>query len=286
MQFDFGQNWSEFARVALTRERVDRAQEEFATLLAGVEFSNAAFLDIGFGQGLTLLSAARRGARAVGCDINPKCRSALATSATWFPDVTVDAIPIIEGSILDDATVKSLRAASPNGDGRFDVVHSWGVLHHTGDMRSAIHNAASLVRPGGHFVLAIYNRHWSSPAWTAIKWFYCKSPRWLQRAMIAAFAPVIWIAKLAVTGRNPARQERGMDFYYDVVDWVGGYPYEYASADALRAQVEALGFDCLRWRAAEVPTGCNEFVFIASGARSEPKASEVHQARGGMTPTR
>jgi len=262
MQFDFGQNWSEFARVALTRERVDCAQQEFAALLAGVELANATFLDVGFGQGLTLLSAARRGSRVVGCDINPKCREALATSATWFPDVDASTIPIVEGSILDDAVVAALRAAAPDGDGCFDVVHSWGVLHHTGDMRTAIRNAASLVRPGGHLVLAIYNRHWSSPAWTAIKWLYCKSPQWLQRAMIAAFAPLIWLAKLAVTGRNPARQERGMDFHYNVVDWVGGYPYEYASVDELRAQVEALGFQCLRFRAAEVPTGCNEFVFV------------------------
>lgn len=262
MQFDFGQNWSEFAREALTRERVDGAQQEFAVLLAGVELSNATFVDIGFGQGLTLLSAARGGARAVGCDINPKCRAALETSATWFPDVKVGAIPIVEGSILDDATVAALRAASPSGDGQYDVVHSWGVLHHTGDMQTAIRNAASLVRPNGHFVLAIYNRHWSSPAWTAIKWLYCKAPSWLQRVMIVAFAPVIWLAKLAVTGRNPARQDRGMDFHYNVIDWVGGYPYEYASPDELRAQVEALGFRCLRWRAAEVPTGCNEFVFV------------------------
>ena len=260
-QFDFGQNWSDFARDALTRERVDRAQEEFSALLAGVELQNASFLDIGFGQGLTVLSAARHGARVVGCDINPKCREALHTSATWFPDVAAGAIPIVEGSILDDAVLAALRAASPSGDGRFDVVHSWGVLHHTGDMHTAIRNAASLVRPGGHLVLAIYNRHWSSPVWKAIKWLYCQSPAWLQRAMIAAFSPVIWVAKLAVTGRNPARQERGMDFHYNVIDWVGGYPYEYASIDELRAQVEALGFNCLWWREAEVPTGCNEAVF-------------------------
>jgi SAM-dependent methyltransferase len=262
VQFDFGQNWSEFARAALTRERVDHALQEFATLLSGVPLADAAFVDIGFGQGLVLLAAAQHRARVVGCDINPKCRDALATSATWFPSVATDAIPIVEGSILDDAVVAALRAASPNGDGLFDVVHSWGVLHHTGDMRRAIRNAASLVRPGGHFVLAIYNRHWSSPAWSAVKWIYCRSPWWLQRVLIVLLKPVIWLAKLLVTGRNPTRQERGMDFHYNVVDWVGGYPYEYASIDELRAQVEALGFECLRWRAAEVPTGCNEFVFV------------------------
>jgi 2-polyprenyl-6-hydroxyphenyl methylase/3-demethylubiquinone-9 3-methyltransferase len=264
VQFDFGQNWREFARVALTRERVDRALQEFAELLAGVPLANAAFLDVGFGQGLVLLAAARNRARVVGCDINPKCRDALASSATWFPDVAAGAIPIVEGSILDDGVVAALRAASPNGDGQFDVVHSWGVLHHTGDMRRAIRNAASLVRPSGHFVLAIYNRHWSSPAWSAVKSVYCRSPRWLQRGLVAVLKPIIWLAKLLVTGRNPERQERGMDFHYNVIDWVGGHPYEYASVGELRAQVEALGFECLRWRAAEVPTGCNEFVFVRS----------------------
>jgi 2-polyprenyl-6-hydroxyphenyl methylase/3-demethylubiquinone-9 3-methyltransferase len=261
MQFDFGQNWQEFARVALTPERVGDAQREFAALLEGVPLEQAAFLDIGFGQGLGLLSATRLGVRPVGCDINPKCREALRISAAFFPDLDQGAIPIVVGSILDATVVAALRAAAPGGGGSYDVVHSWGVLHHTGDMRTAIRNAASLVRPGGHLVLAIYNRHWSSPVWTAIKWSYCKAPRWLQRAMVAAFVPIIALAKWAVTGRDPRRQQRGMDFYYDVIDWVGGYPYEYASIDELRLFVETLGFRCLRWRAAEVPTGCNEFVF-------------------------
>jgi 2-polyprenyl-6-hydroxyphenyl methylase/3-demethylubiquinone-9 3-methyltransferase len=83
----------------------------------------------------------------------------------------------------------------------------------------------------------------------------------MQRFLVLLFVPVIWLAKLAVTGRDRASKTRGMDFYYDVIDWVGGYPYEYASIAELRALVEPLGFECLRWRAAEVPTGCNEFLF-------------------------
>ena len=261
MQFDFGQNWQDFARAALTRERVERAEREFAALLEDVPLENASFLDIGFGQGLSLLSAARHGCRVFGCDINPKCQEALRTSAAWFPEIELDAIRIVVGSILDDGVVRELRATTASGDGLYDVVHSWGVLHHTGNMRAAIRNAASLVRPGGHLVLAIYNRHWSSPTWTGIKWLYCKAPRWLQRTMVYAFMPVIWLAKQWVTGRDPTHQERGMDFYYNVIDWVGGYPYEYASIAELRALVEPLGFECLRSRSAEVPTGCNEFVF-------------------------
>jgi 2-polyprenyl-6-hydroxyphenyl methylase/3-demethylubiquinone-9 3-methyltransferase len=128
-------------------------------------------------------------------------------------------------------------------------------------MAKAIAHAASLVSPGGHFVLAIYNSHWSSQAWLAIKWSYVRSPRWLQRLFVAALFPIIYMAKWIVTGENPKKQERGMDFFYDVVDWVGGYPYEYASIDQMRGLVEALGFETVKVCPSRVPTGCNEFVF-------------------------
>ena len=95
MQFDFGQNWTDFARAALTGERVEAAQKEFAALLEGVPLRDASVLDVGFGQGLSLLSAARSGSRALGCDINPKCRDALRVSAAWFPEVEPSRIPIV-----------------------------------------------------------------------------------------------------------------------------------------------------------------------------------------------
>ena len=44
-------------------------------------------------------------------------------------------------------------------DGFFDVVISNGVLHHTGDCRGAFHRISRLVRPGGHFVVGLYNAY-------------------------------------------------------------------------------------------------------------------------------
>jgi 2-polyprenyl-6-hydroxyphenyl methylase/3-demethylubiquinone-9 3-methyltransferase len=52
-----------------------------------------------------------------------------------------------------------------------------------------------------------------------------------------------------------------MDFGYDVVDWIGGYPYEYASIDEITGFVTRLGFIDERVIPAQVGTGCNEFVF-------------------------
>ena len=258
-QFDFGGNWSDFSDNAATRERTAQARAQFANLVEGIELRGATFLDIGFGQGFSLLSARSLGARAVGCDINPKCHEVIERNRALFPEALGE-IPLQVGSILDDPIVSALRARPEHGAMGYDVVHSWGVLHHTGDMRKAIAHAASLVRPGGHFVVAIYNRHWSSPAWVAIKATYVHSPRWLQRALVGALYPVIWLAKLAVTRRNPKAMDRGMDFYYDVVDWVGGYPYEYATVEEM-ARLVGPDFTLVRSIPAKVPTGCNEMVF-------------------------
>jgi len=256
--FDFGENWSEFSEHALTPARVAQARADFAALLADVPLQGKAFLDIGFGQGLSLLTAASLGGVVHGCDLNPKCAGVLLRNRRYFPEVASNP-PVTVGSILDERVLATLKAAGP-ADG-FAVVHAWGVLHHTGNMDQAIRAAAGLVAPGGHLVLALYNRHWSSSGWRMIKWSYVHSPRWLQRSLIGICYPIIYLAKWLVTGKNPKRQERGMDFYYDVVDWVGGYPYEYASRNEIAAQLTTLSFALVKFLPARVPTGCNEYVF-------------------------
>jgi 2-polyprenyl-6-hydroxyphenyl methylase/3-demethylubiquinone-9 3-methyltransferase len=256
--FDFGQNWKEFSEHALTPERFQQARTHFDELMQGVEIDGKSFIDIGFGQGLALLCSMLSGARAFGLDINPKCREVFAFNrARFLQDEGKDA-RVAVGSILDRAVLHEVHGWAPGG---FDIVHSWGVLHHTGAMWTAIENAASLVAPNGHLVLAIYNRHWSSRAWTLIKKTYVRAPGWIQALLNWLFVPVIYLAKLIATRRNPLRKERGMDFYYDVVDWIGGFPYEYASRDEIERIVTAHGFTLERFVPCNVPIGCNEFVF-------------------------
>jgi len=261
MQFDFGKNWADYSAIALNAERASQAQEAFAALLApagGV--AGKSFLDIGFGQGLSLLSAKAAGGRVLGVDINPTCEEVLRRNLAYFPSCEHASVPVVIGSILDDRTVQRIREASPDR-GMFDVVHSWGVLHHTGDMRRAAQNAASLVKSGGHLVVALYNRHWSSRMWWIVKYIYCRLPADFQTPLVRVLLPVIYMAKWLVTKGDPRKQARGMDFYFDVVDWVGGYPYEYASKYEVLALFEPLGFRCVKFSPSQVPTGCNEFVF-------------------------
>jgi 2-polyprenyl-6-hydroxyphenyl methylase/3-demethylubiquinone-9 3-methyltransferase len=128
-------------------------------------------------------------------------------------------------------------------------------------MWNAISNVSKCVAPSGILVLAIYNKHITSPAWKSIKWIYNQVPRAAQRSMILLFAGIIYIAKFLVTRSNPLKKERGMDFWFDVIDWVGGYPYEYAASREVERFVTRDGFELRRFAAASVPTGCNEFVF-------------------------
>ena len=256
-QFDFGQNWKNFSKNKLDEQKIKQAQNDFIELVKGIELKNKTFIDIGFGQGLGLLTSAKLGAEPVGVDINKKCEETLELNKVHFPELKEVNIPVIVGSVLDKEILQQIR----NTYKTYDVIHSWGVLHHTGNMWKAIDNCCQLINPTGKFILAIYNKHWSSKPWYYIKKLYNYSPGIIKRLMVYFFYVVIFLAKFLVTFKNPLKKDRGMNFYYDVVDWIGGYPYEYASKNQVVSYMQIKGFDLIRYRAAEVPTGCNEFIF-------------------------
>ncbi|MBI4947478.1 MAG: methyltransferase domain-containing protein [Bacteroidetes bacterium] len=266
MQFDFGKNWDDFSKNALTADSISQAKEHFDKLFSGIDIIGKSFVDIGFGQGLSLLIASEKGAKTVGCDINPKCKNVLEKNLVFFRDTKIDAVQTIIGSILKSEIVDVIKNCSPDREtSQYDIVHSWGVLHHTGKMWKAIDNSMQLVEKDGWYIIAIYNKHWSSGLWNAIKWFYNISPGFLKWFMIKIFYVIISIAKFIVTGKNPFTQVRGMSFYYDIIDWLGGYPYEYASVDEIKNYIEKQGFRLIRFNMPATPTGCNEFVFQKKG---------------------
>lgn len=249
--FDFGVNWQDFSR-QIGPEKIEAAAQSLRFLLQREDLKDLSFLDVGCGSGLFSIAAFRLGAsRVVGIDINSLC---ISVSEQNRRNLAPQAqITFLQGSILDKDLLISL--------GNFDVVYAWGVLHHTGAMWPSIRLVAERVAPDGQLALAIYNRHVTSPLWRKIKRFYNRIPSLGQQAMIVGFAGVIYIAKFLVTRRNPLEKQRGMDFWHDVVDWVGGYPYEYAAPQEVEAFVRSLGFDLQNFVPAQVPTGCNEFVF-------------------------
>ncbi len=249
--FKFGENWASFSR-DLDEARIEEAMESLRNLFGENGMEDKSFLDIGCGSGLFSIAAARLGARPVlGIDADPVSVVTSENNAVrWAKNFPATSFRQL--SVLDIEQMKTL--------GTFEIVYSWGVLHHTGDMTMALHNAAQRVASQGIFMIAIYNRHWSSLPWKFIKWLYNHVGSVGQKLLIWTFAPIIFFAKWIVTLRNPLRMERGMDFLHNIIDWVGGYPYEYASIQELTVTLESLGFEILNVFPAKVPTGCNEFV--------------------------
>jgi 2-polyprenyl-6-hydroxyphenyl methylase/3-demethylubiquinone-9 3-methyltransferase len=255
--FRFGQNWKDYALNALDERKVQQAQQDLAALLNQDDLSGQTFMDIGCGSGLHSLGAVLLGAAAVyALDVDVDCIEVTQETIRRFvPDS--DRIQVCQISVLDRDAMARLPQA--------DIVYSWGVLHHTGQMHPAIKIASERVKPGGLYVIAIYNKHVTSPLWRVVKKVYNVAPGFVRRLLYVLFYGIIYAAKWAVTRQNPLDKERGMDFGYDVVDWIGGYPYEYASIEDIVRYVTGLGFQVERVIPAQVGTGCNEFVFRRTG---------------------
>jgi len=251
--FSFGHNWQKYSNTVLNSDKMLAAKESVAELLGVSSLKGKSFLDVGCGSGIFSISAIQLGAsRVVGIDIDPiAIRVSRENTKKFLPGT--NAITFVESSILDDAMKSQL--------GLFDIVYAWGSLHHTGRMYDAIATTGQFVKPGGIYILSIYNKHFTSPLWRVTKRLYNISPRLIKLCMEYLFAALAAVVKYVTTRQNPFRKERGMDFFCDVVDWLGGLPYEYASPDEVIAFLKQKGFKLEKMIPAKGWTGCNEFVF-------------------------
>lgn len=257
IRFRFGRNWRHFVAHAVDDRRIATARDSMRRLLGMESLEGRVVVDIGCGSGLFSLSAIQLGARqVVGFDYDEDSVRA-STTIREAQGVSAERWRITQGSVLDEAFMASLPRA--------EVVYAWGVLHHTGRMWDAIRNAAMVVAPAGLFAIAIYNRVGTSALWARIKRLYCQSPMVLQWLAEATYLTA-YAGGLTLTGRNPVRvfreyrERRGMSLWHDVRDWLGGYPYEYATVSEIFDFVRPLGFKLIRVVSTN-RTGCNEFVF-------------------------
>ncbi|MEM7404787.1 MAG: class I SAM-dependent methyltransferase [Pseudomonadota bacterium] len=263
-RFEFGANWARFLDV-LNDERIGRAESTLRSMLDD-RLDGLTFLDVGSGSGLMSLAARRAGATVRSFDFDPK--SVACTQVLKERFCTNDeAWQISEGSILDAAFVASLERA--------DIVYSWGVLHHTGDLWSALENAAQLVKPDGRLYVAIYNdQGGNSGRWRIAKRIYNKLPRVLRGPYaIAVMGPreLKFLLLSTLKGepqmyfrniRDYAQTSlRGMSYWHDLIDWLGGYPFEVAKPEEIFEFCKSRGFTLQAMLTQGGGLGCNEFVF-------------------------
>lgn len=261
--FAFGKNWAAYAK-RISQVEIAEAVNGLRRLLGGDLLNGKRVLDIGCGSGIHSIAALKLGAReVVAVDIDPQ---SVSTSNKLLQHHAAGSnFRVFEKSVFD---------LYPEDLGFFDLVYSWGVLHHTGDMYRAIRRAARMVCPGGEFAFALYHRTWLCPVWRAEKKWYSKASKTGQsKARLIYIA--LQVLRLWAKGRNyrdfidDYGRNRGMSYYNDVHDWLGGYPYESVLPDDVDQIMNAIGFSSVRHFvrnqfSAQIGlfgTGCDEYVY-------------------------
>lgn len=271
-RFAFGANWLSFLSV-LNDTRIREAEKSLQSMLEVHDLRGKSFLDLGSGSGLFSLAAKRLGARVVSLDYDPQAvactqelkRRYFDQDHTWT---------ITEGSVLDPESLKRL--------GKFDVVYSWGVLHHTGAMWQALANVAGNVAQNGKLFLSLYNDQGvSSKRWRTIKRLYVRSPRliqWLIVLLLGIYLGVRKTMRRLIRGKVPLllkemkryQEKRGMSYFHDVVDWAGGYPFEVSKPEEVFDFYRSRGYTLIKLKTCGGGHGCNEYVFQFQPEKQAP----------------
>jgi 16S rRNA G966 N2-methylase RsmD len=291
MRFGFGKNWAEFVEKRLNEGTTDASRLHLADMLRTDDLRGMTFLDIGCGSGIHSLAALRMGAELVvsfdydldSVSTTQRVREHAKSPTNW---------QVMQGSVLDKTFMRSLPKA--------DVVYSWGVLHHTGDMWSAIRNSVIPLKANGVYYIALYSSdNYVDPPpayWMEVKKRYNlageRTKRWMEWRYMLRFH---FLPELRA-GRNPFELirrygARGMTYWTDVKDWLGGWPMEFAGFAETQAFCRSeAGLTLANVRTGE---GCTEYVFAHPEyndhwrsiieARAQVKLTAPFARNGGMS---
>ena len=259
--YSFGKNWLGYSQIIGSSE-IDSVTSDLTILLNMKNLKQVSVLDIGSGSGVHDVGFYRLGCRNLtAIDYDQDCVKA--TQLTLEKFCPGSGFRVFQGDILS----KDMQSL-----GKFDLVYSWGVLHHTGNLYGAIRNAASLVAEGGQFAIALYRKTLLCGFWKAEKRVYSILPTIIQRFIEVIYISffslcLLFFRKTSIFNyiKNYS-SKRGMNFFADVRDWLGGYPYESISPDDLRILMSSLGFTQVyslegHNKIGVFGSGCDEYLF-------------------------
>jgi len=232
-RFEFGKNWRTYLK-KISQDRIRIAENSLKKMLCLNDMRSKKFLDIGCGSGLFSLAARRLNAEVCSVDFDPYSIQCTHVLKNKFYPSPANNWQITEGSVLDTKFIEKLPKS--------DIVYSWGVLHHTGNMYQALENVILPVKDNGLLFIAIYNNEGQkSKIWLKVKKLYNSSLAGKILVLLCYF-PLFFMKgflKDVFTLKNPIKRysdykkNRGMSIFSDWVDWLGGLPFEVAKPEKI-----------------------------------------------------
>lgn len=250
-RFEFGKNWSKFL-TSLTDAEIENAKKSLIQSLQLSDLRGYTFLDAGSGSGLFSLAAFELGATVTSFDYDPDCVQCTTNLCNRYCKDTAK-WSVLHGSVLDKNFLSGL--------GKFDIIYSWGVLHHTGSMWEAMDNLV-LLKPQ-YFYVAIYNdQGFKSWYWSVVKKLF-NTHFILRCGIILIHFPYLYLFRKIKTLFFGDHTYRGMNLWTDMIDWLGGLPFEVATPhDIVKFNYER-NFLCGCIKTVGNKLGCNEFLFVS-----------------------
>ena len=263
LKFKFGENWLKFNKL-INYKKILQATKSLKKY--NIKFKKKSFLDVGCGSGLFSLAASTMGCNKIySIDVD---------------NSSIKSTQIVRNNFKKKSLNWKVEKVSLIGDNfkkkcfNYDIIYCWGVAHHTGNMFKAFKNLSDVAKLNSYLIIAIYNDEGlKSKIWWLIKFIYNFVPQGLKK--LYAFFIMSIIRKLYVIIRllftlkfnelysflkKKTKRTRGMNKEIDIMDWVGGYPYEYIKFNDLKKYFIAKGFKVIKSHQCKGP-GNHEIVF-------------------------